>query len=349
MRRHSGFVSAGAARSETLRSSDSISRPWRESIAAYARPDGRRALIQLLITALPFLGLMILGILVAEGSPWAALLLSVPLAALLVRLFMIQHDCGHGSFFKRRWANDQTGRLIGVLTLTPYGFWRRRHALHHASSGHLDRRGVGDVTTMTRREYLASSRWRRSLYRFYRHPLIMFGLGPIYLFGIRHRIPTGSNWRCWASVLGTNAAIAGLIAGLVQVGGLAPFLWVYVPTVLLAATAGVWLFYIQHQFEQTYWENGEIWDFHAAALQGCSFYDLPRPLHWVTCHIGLHHIHHLSSKIPNYRLRECFEQTPSLQSVRRIGLRESLRCARLAVWDEERKRLVSFKELAVRA
>jgi omega-6 fatty acid desaturase (delta-12 desaturase) len=264
---------------------------------------------------------------------------------------MIQHDCGHGSFFRRRWANNCLGRMIGVLTLTPYAFWRRRHALHHAGSGNLDRRGIGDITTLTRTEYLASSAWRRALYRLYRHPVVMFVIGPVYVFWIRHRIPSGNprrEWRSWISVLGTNIAIAATMVAFVETG-CGAFLLAYVPTVLMAGVIGVWLFYIQHQFEDTYWEAGTQWDFHAAALRGCSFYDLPRPLHWLTCHIGLHHIHHLSSKIPNYRLRECFEQNPTLQGVRRVGLWESLGCARLAIWDEDSKKLVSIRDVRQRA
>ena len=322
---------------------------WRDIVAAYSKPDGRQGLAQLLTTVVPLFVLLGATAYAVDHGVWWALLLTIATAALLVRMFMIQHDCGHGAFFRQRWANDALGRAIGVLTLTPYMFWRRRHALHHATSGHLDRRGCGDITTLTRREYLASSPRRRLLYRLYRHPLVMFGIGPIYVFWIRHRIPIGNprrEWRSWASVVGTNVVIAALLIGLAAIGGLLPFLAAYVPAVLIAGVTGVWLFYVQHQFEGTYWEPASRWDFHAAALQGCSFYDLPRPLHWLTCHIGLHHIHHLCSKIPNYRLRECFERNPSLQQVRRVSLRESLRCARLAIWDEDIKKLVPFRQAA---
>jgi len=320
---------------------------WRRIVGHYARPDSRRGIVQLLSTFIPLLALLALTACAVDRGIWLGLVLSVPVAGLLVRLFMIQHDCGHGAFFTRRWANDSLGRLIGTLTLTPYAFWRRRHAMHHATAGNLDRRGVGDITTLTRRDYVATSSWRRALYRVYRHPLVMFGIGPIYMFWIRHRIPTGNprrEWRSWVSVLGTNIAIAAVTVSLLE-AGLGALLLAYVPALLMAGAIGVWLFYVQHQFEHTYWESSADWDFHSAALAGCSFYDLPRPLQWLTCDIGLHHIHHLSSRIPNYRLRDCFEENPMLQRVKRLGLRESLRCARLAIWDEDSRRLVAFRDV----
>jgi omega-6 fatty acid desaturase (delta-12 desaturase) len=280
-----------------------------------------------------------------DHAVWPAMLLAVPAGVLLVRLFAIQHDCGHGSFFKSRRANDLVGWLIGVLTLTPYGAWRKSHAIHHATSGNLDRRGIGDVDTLTVREYQSRSGWRRLGYRLYRQPLITFGLGPAYLFLLRHRIPTGTlrDRRTWLSAISTNVAIAIVIAAMVPAVGLGPFLAGYLPVVLLGASIGVWLFYIQHQFEDTYWEAGAHWDFRSAAMEGCSFYDLPRALHWLTGHLGLHHIHHLSSKIPNYRLRDCFEQSPVFWSGKRLTLWSSLRCARLALWDEEQRKLVPFR------
>jgi omega-6 fatty acid desaturase (delta-12 desaturase) len=314
---------------------------WRPLLAPYARPDGRLGAWQLLNTGPPFVAIVaaILGGL-AHGL-WPVIVL-VPLAAgLMVRLFAIQHDCGHGSFLASGRLNDWIGRVIGVVTLTPYEWWRQSHAIHHASSGNLDRRGVGDVHTLTVAEYRALPPLRRLAYRLYRHPAILFGVGAIYLFWIRHRIPSG-NRRAWLSVLGTNAAIAALIAGLVVAFGTGPVLFGYLPVLLLAAPMGVWLFYVQHQFEGTYWETPPNWNFHTAAIEGSSFYDLPTPLHWITGHIGFHHVHHLSSRIPNYRLRECHERTPALHLAKRLSLRESLRCTRLSLWDEERRRLVSF-------
>jgi acyl-lipid omega-6 desaturase (Delta-12 desaturase) len=326
-------------------------RSWRAIAAPYAQPDTRRAIAQLLNTGLPFLVLMAVLLYGIGRYGWAALPIAVPASALLVRLFMIQHDCGHGSFFNSRWANDLLGRTLGVLTLTPYAFWRRNHAIHHATSGNLDRRGVGDVTTITVREYLQLPTWRRLLYRIYRHPVVLFGLGPTYLFVIRHRIPTGNPLRCrqsWVSILGTDAAIAVVMLLLVLTLGPRALLLGYLPMILLASSTGVWLFYIQHQFENTYWQAEANWDFHAAALEGSSFYDLPRILHWLTGYIGFHHIHHLCSKVPNYHLSTCFAQNAQFRQAKCLSLRDSLRCPRLALWDEEKRGLVAFRDVAGR-
>jgi acyl-lipid omega-6 desaturase (Delta-12 desaturase) len=321
---------------------------WRVMVAPYLKPDARRALVQLLSTVLPFL-LVVAGILTALDHGILLGLALFPIgAALLVRLFMFQHDCGHGSFFASRWANDLLGWTLGVLTLTPYTVWRGSHAVHHASAGNLDRRGVGDVATLTVLEYAALSARRRLAYRLYRHPLVMFGVGPAWLFLIRHRIPTGGprrHWRNWLSVMGTNAAIGAVLGTLALTLGPMPALLGCLPVLLLAATIGVWLFYIQHQFEDAYWERRSNWDFRAAALQGASFYDLPPALHWITGNIGFHHIHHLSSRIPNYRLRECHEANPEFHSVPRLTLRDSLKCARLALWDAEHRKMLPFRSL----
>jgi acyl-lipid omega-6 desaturase (Delta-12 desaturase) len=320
-------------------------RSWRELVAPYAKADPRRGWIQLLNTGLPFLLLVAAMLVGADHGVWAVLVLIVPGAALLVRLFMIQHDCGHGSFFKSRWANDLLGRALGVLTLTPYTFWRSSHAVHHASAGNLDRRGVGDISTLTVREYLALPRWRRIMYRVYRHPVVLFGIGPAYQFLLRHRVPTGHpirQWRDWLSILGTDAALTAIVLASALTIGLRPILLSYLPVALLAGSIGVWLFYVQHQFEETYWEPTPRWNFHAAALQGSSFYDLPRILQWMTGYIGFHHIHHLSSRIPNYRLRECFKENPELHKAKRLSLLDSLRCPRLVLWDETARKLVSF-------
>jgi len=327
----------------------SSSRSWREIVAPYAHADHRRAVGQLLNTGLPFLLLMAALIYSARSHPGLIFPLAVPAVFLLIRLFIIQHDCGHGSFFASRRANDFLGRALGVLTLTPYVFWRSSHAVHHASSGNLDRRGPGDINTLTAREYRALSPIRRLFYRIYRHPITLFGVGPLFLFVIRNRIPTCNPLRhrkIWASVLGTDSALVAIVLLMVlTVGGRAVVL-AYLPVILVAASAGIWLFYIQHQFEHTYWATGRDWDFHAAALQGSSFYDLPAVLHWLTGSIGFHHIHHVCSKIPNYRLRDCFEQNPEFRRVRRLTLWDSLKCSRLSLWDEERQLLVSFREAA---
>jgi omega-6 fatty acid desaturase (delta-12 desaturase) len=318
---------------------------WRTMVAPYLKPDARRALIQLVTTGLPFIAVMA-GMLVALNYGILTAMVLFPVgAALLVRLFIFQHDCGHGSFFPARWANDLLGWVLGVVTLTPYTFWRADHAMHHASTGNLDRRGVGDVTLLTLPEYLALPARRRLAYRLYRHPLVLFGAGPAWMYFIRLRIPTGNplrRWREWLSIIGTDAALAAVLATLILTLGPIPVLLGWLPVMLLAATIGLWLFYVQHQFEDAYWESRPHWDFHAAALHGSSFYDLPVWLHWITGNIGFHHIHHLASRIPNYRLRECHEANPAFQAVPRLTFFGSLRCARLALWDPEDRKLVPF-------
>ena len=316
-------------------------------IAAYAKPVTSRSIVELLITAVPFIltvGLMYWA--VANGH-WAGMLLAIPAGLLLVRLFMIQHDCSHGSFFKRRAANDWLGRVIGVFTLTPYDYWRRTHSVHHARNGNLDSRGMGDVATLTVSEYRARSRWRRFTYRLYRNPIVLFGIGPAFVFFIQHRLPYGlmrGGWRPWLSAMITNGALALLVAAALWFGA-GRFLIVYAPVVLVAATVGVWLFYVQHQFEETRWERDGDWTFHEAALHGSSHYDLPPVLRWITANIGIHHIHHLSSRIPYYRLSEVLRDKPELRDVGRLTLRQSLRTVRLALWDEEKRRMISFREL----
>jgi omega-6 fatty acid desaturase (delta-12 desaturase) len=273
--------------------------------------------------------------------------LTIPAAGFLVRLFILQHDCGHGALFSRRNANDWTGRIIGILTLTPYDYWRRTHAVHHATAGDLDRRGIGDVKTLTVKEYQAMPWHGRASYRLYRHPAIMFGLGPAWLFICQYRLPFGlmrAGVQPWASTVATNIGIALPTAGLIWILGLGPFLMVQLPITLMAATAGVWLFYVQHQFEETHWSEGESWNFQSAALHGSSHYELPLILRWFTGNIGIHHVHHLASRIPFYRLPQVLVDHPELRDMSRITLLQSLRCVKLALWDEQAKRLVSFGE-----
>ena len=261
---------------------------------------------------------------------------------------MIQHDCGHGAFFPNRLANDWVGRIIGVLTMTPYDFWRRTHAIHHATSGNLDRRGIGDIDMLTVREYLARSRWGRLRYRIYRHPLVMFVVGPAYLFFLRNRLPLGlmqEGWRPWISTQATNAAIALTAAALIWLIGSRAFFLVHMPIMLLAATFGVWLFYVQHQFEDTFWNEGRLWNLPEAALHGSSHYDLPQPLRWFTANIGIHHVHHLCSRIPYYRLMRVLRHHPELRDIGRLTLPQSLRCIPLVLWDETQRRLVTFQEV----
>jgi omega-6 fatty acid desaturase (delta-12 desaturase) len=314
----------------------------------YRVPSHTRSVVELLITVAPFVLLWIAAWACLRWSYWLSLAVAVPAAGFLVRLFMIQHDCGHGSFFRRQLANDWTGRIIGVLTLTPYDHWRRSHAVHHASSGNLDRRGIGDINTMTVDEYLAASRWQRIAYRLYRHPLVMFGLGPAFLFLIQHRYPAGAafkSWRSWLSPMATNAAIVALSAGAIWLVGVQAFLLVHLPIILLAASIGVWLFYVQHQFEETFWARASTWTMPEAALHGSSHYDLPRALHWFTANIGMHHVHHLCSRIPCYRLAQVLHDYPELKDVGRITLVQSLGYVRLALWDEAQRKMTSFRQL----
>jgi omega-6 fatty acid desaturase (delta-12 desaturase) len=317
-------------------------------LARYRQPSAGRGVFEVAITLGPFVLIWILMWAALDAGFWISLLLAVPAAGFLVRLFMIQHDCGHGSLFPNRLANDWVGRVIGVITLTPYDFWRRAHALHHASSGNLDRRGIGDIDTLTVREFLALPRWRRLRYRLYRHPIVMFGLGPAYLFLLRHRLPAGlmrTGWEPWLSAMATNAAIAVLVATMIWLVGVGPFLFVQLPITLLAASIGVWLFYVQHQFEDTFWAHDEGWNFHEAALHGSSHYDLPIVLRWFTANIGVHHVHHLCSRIPYYRLPKVLKDHPQLAAVGRLTLAESLRCVRRVLWDERGRRLISFAEM----
>ena len=321
---------------------------WSRILARYRSPSAGRCFVEILITFGPFVLLWAATWLGVYFGYWISLVLAVPAAGFLVRLFMIQHDCGHGSFFRTRWLNDWIGRVIGVLTLTPYDFWRHTHAVHHASSGNLSRRGVGDIDTLTVREYLALPWWGRLRYRLYRHPIVMFGLGPIYMFMLQHRLPVGlmrDGWRPWLSTMLTNLAIAIIVAVLIFFIGIKAFLLVHLPIMLLAGAAGVWLFYVQHQFEETVWADEASWNRQDAALHGSSHYDLPGILRWFTANIGVHHVHHLSSGIPFYRLRDVLRDHPDLREVGRLTLLQSFGCVRLVLWDESSHRLVSFREL----
>lgn len=322
---------------------------WLKILAKYRQPRLGRSVFELFVTVLPFAAFWAGAYASVLHGFWPGLILIIPAAAFLLRLFMIQHDCGHGSFFARRKLDTWTGRTLGVLTMTPYDYWRQAHATHHASTGNLDERGIGDITTLTVAEYNSLPRSKRLAYRAYRHPLVMFGIGPAWLFLIKQRLPFGmmnSGVMPWISTMGTNLAIAILAALMIWAVGLVPFLLIHLPVVLLAAAAGVWLFYVQHQFEDTHWATSEEWQFPEAALHGASHYDLPLVLRWITGNIGVHHVHHLASRIPYYRLPEVLRDHPELASIGRTTLSQSLSCVGLALWDEKRGKLVSFRDAA---
>jgi acyl-lipid omega-6 desaturase (Delta-12 desaturase) len=273
--------------------------------------------------------------------------MSLPAGGFMVRLFMLQHDCGHLSMFKSRKLNDWVGRALGVITLTPYDYWRHSHAMHHAGSGNLEKRGMGDINTLTVAEYEALSFWGRFGYRLYRNPIVMFGIGPVYVFIFNQRLPPDcfrQGRASWMSVLLTNLGILLSVGLVIYFLGWLPLLTIHLPVVFVGAAAGVWLFYVQHQFDETHWEHSGNWDHETAALHGSSYYDLPKPLMWLTGNIGIHHLHHLSSRIPFYRLPQVLRDFPELRDVGRLTIWESLKCVRLTLWDEASKKLVSFRE-----
>lgn len=325
-------------------------REWLQIVQRYRGANLARSIWELVVTFVPFAVLWLAAWAALEVSYLLTLLIALPAAAFLVRLFLIQHDCGHGAFFNKRLTNDWVGRALGILTLTPYDVWKRSHAVHHANSGNLDHRGIGDIDTLTVAEYKALPAWRRLGYRIYRHPIVMFGLGPAYVFLLQQRLPFGQmteGWRPWVSTMGTNLGIAALILGMVYLVGAGPFFMVHAPIVLLGASIGVWLFYIQHQFEDTYWEQGQEWSQHDAALYGSSYYELPKPLDWLTANIGIHHVHHLYARIPYYKLSKVLRDYPELANVQRVTLWESFKFVRLKLWDQDSKRLVGFEDVAV--
>jgi omega-6 fatty acid desaturase (delta-12 desaturase) len=319
-----------------------------EVLAPYRVPAMGRALLQLATSAIPFALVWAAMLYSIDYGYWITLLLAIPASGFLLRLFMIQHDCGHGSFFKSRKANDMLGGVIGVVALMPYRYWRKTHAIHHKSSGDLDHRSFGDIDTKTVNEYLALSKLQRLRYRLYRNPLIMLGVGPAFQLILKHRFPADipRSWkREWASVHRTNLALLAILILAWQTIGLQKFFMVQLPISLLSGSIGIWLFYVQHQFEDTYWRHHEDWDFFDAGIQGSSHFDLPKVLQWFTASIGLHHIHHVSSRIPNYRLQECFDENPQFKRVTRVTLGQSFKCLLLSLWDEEQGVLVGFRHL----
>jgi len=318
-----------------------------KALAPYRQPDFRKSIFELVVTIIPFVTFWIAAWVSLSISYWLTMMFSVIAGGFLVRFFLIQHDCGHGAFFRSKKTNDWVGRILGVVTLTPYDIWRRSHAIHHATSGNLDERGVGDIDTLTIAEYRALSAKGKFLYRLYRSPPVLFIIGPAYQFLLRNRLPLmfNSDKRdYWISAMGTNLSIVIVAAIFAYFMGLGAFLAVHLPITLVAASIGVWMFYVQHQFEDTFWEGEEKWQMYEAALKGSSHYDLPAPFRWLTANIGIHHIHHLASRIPYYRLQDVMRDFPELVDIRRLTFRQSLSCLNLRLWDEENRRLVSFAQ-----
>jgi omega-6 fatty acid desaturase (delta-12 desaturase) len=315
-------------------------------VAKYQNPSVQRSLWQVANTLLPYFVLLYLMYLSLSYSYWLTLLLAIPAGGLMTRIFIIFHDCGHGSFFKVQRANNILGTICGLLVFTPYYQWRFEHAIHHATSGDLDRRGTGDIVTLTVAEYLQLSRWGRFKYRLYRSPIVLLGFGPWFTFLISQRFTNPiSKKRERFSVYFTNVFILAVLSVAAMTIGVQAYLMIQLPVAFVGGLGGIWMFYIQHQFEGTYWERHEEWDYATAAIRGSSYFKLPKVLQWFTGNIGFHHIHHLSSRIPNYALQRCMEENPEFQDVTTITLWSSFKSLRLNLWDEEQRQLVSFSHL----
>jgi omega-6 fatty acid desaturase (delta-12 desaturase) len=325
------------------------SRPdWYQDVSKYQQPDLGKAIWQIVNTFVPYIALWVLMIRTVQlrVSYWITLALAVVAAGFLVRIFIIFHDCGHGSFFASRRANKILGYVTGILTFTPYDYWRHNHGVHHATVSDLDRRGTGDVYIMTVDEYLAAPLWKRIAYRLYENPLVMFGLGPPFVFLIAQRFHgKGAKPRQRYSVYFTNLAILAIVLVASLTIGFRTYVLVQLPIILIAGVVGVWLFYVQHHFEGVYWARHDEWDPWRAALEGSSYYKLPRVLQWFTGNIGLHHIHHVRPRIPNYNLQRCYDEVPAMQAVKPLTIRESLKALRFSLYDEEQEKLVSFRSL----
>ena len=313
-------------------------------LARYAVPRRGRAISNLFTSVLTYLALIGASCAALGISPWFAAALSVVAAGFLLRVFIVFHDCAHGSFLRSKGMNALLGATLGVLVYTPFAVWRREHAIHHATAGDLDRRGVGDIQTLTVDEYRASPWWERLRYRLFRNPFVMFGLGPVWVVLLGPRVVSWSApQRLRRSVLGTDITLLAIIAALCWLLGWQGFLIVQLPALLVSGSVGIWLFYVQHQFEDTYWQSGEAWSYDDAALRGSSYLRLPRPLQYLTGNIGLHHVHHLSARIPNYNLQAAHDENAELHGVPTISLLDGLRATRLKLWDERQRKLVGFR------
>ncbi len=319
---------------------------WKQIVARYQKPSIARGAWQLINTLIPYALLWFLMYYTLTVSWWLTVPLAILTGAFLVRTFIIFHDCGHGSFFKSNAANHILGAITGALTFTPYFHWRWEHAIHHSTAGDLDRRGTGDVWTLTVQEYLESSRWNRFAYRLARNPAVLFILAPLFLFLIRQRVPSlKAPRRERYSVYLTNLAVGAIACSLIWTFGFKAYLVIQLTVLVTAGSAGVWLFYVQHQFEGVYWERCDRWDYVEAALKGSSFYKLPRVLQWFSGNIGFHHIHHLSPRIPNYNLERCHNADALFQQVKPVTFFSSFKAFTFRLWDEQRRKLVGYRQL----
>jgi omega-6 fatty acid desaturase (delta-12 desaturase) len=318
---------------------------WREALAPYARPHLGRSLLDVATSVVPYLALSVAMYKALSVSYLLVLVIAIPAAGFLVRTFVLFHDCSHGSFLASRKANLWLGTVLGLFVYSPFLRWRHDHAIHHATSGDLDRRGGGDVRTLTVSEYQALAPRARLGYRMFRNPLVMFGIGPIVALLVGPRIVAKSaRPRMRQSVLGTNLALAVVVGAFCWLIGWRDYLLVQAPTLLLAGSAGIWLFYVQHQFEDAYWESAETWTYADAALRGSSYLKLPKVLQFFSGNIGLHHVHHLSARIPNYNLQRAHDENAIFHEVPTLSLGDGLRSVRLKLWDERDRRMVTFAE-----
>lgn len=321
-------------------------RSLRAAVAPYQRSELRRSLSQVANTLVPYALMWVAMYWSLSVSYLLTLALAVVASGFLVRTFIIQHDCGHGSFFSSQRANNILGNICGVLTFTPYYQWRHDHAVHHATTGDLDRRGVGDIHTLTVSEYKELSSFQRLRYRIFRHPILLLVFGPLWLFVISQRFTSreAKSRERW-SVYGTNLALLAIVGLAWLTIGIKAYLLIQLPVTMIAGCLAIWLFYCQHQFEDTYWAPHEDWDYETAAIQGSSYFQLPRVLQWFTGNIGFHHVHHLSPRIPNYHLEQCHNADPRFQQVTTLTIRSSLECFKLKLWDEERLELVPLRDI----
>jgi len=323
-------------------------RSWEKVIKKYNRPELKKSLWQICNSLIPYIMMWFIMYYSLHYSYWLTLSLSVIASGFLVRLFIIFHDCGHGAFFASKRANDAVGMFFGILAFTPYYKWHKQHSVHHVTAGNLDKRGVGDVWTLTVEEYLKLSKWKRLFYRIFRNPFIMFSIGPIFIIFVQNRItkklmPGREKW----NVYFTNIAILLIAIFISSLIGFKAYLLIQIPIIVISYCIGIWLFYMQHQFDEVSWERDNKWDYKIAAIKGCSFLKLPAVLQWFTGNIGFHHVHHLSSRIPNYNLAKCHYENEMFRDVKPIVLFSTFKNLKLSLWDETTRQMISFRKIPI--